>query len=347
MATRKSISYKSAGVDIDEASRAVDAIKPLAKSTFTSNVLTGIGSFGACFALPRMRRPVLISSVDGVGTKIKIAFATGRHDTIGEDLVNHCVNDIAVQGATPLFFLDYLAVGNLDAKVAAAIISGIARGCRANRCALIGGETAEMPGLYQSGEYDLAGAIVGAAEKTQLITGARIRSGDQLLGLPSSGLHTNGYSLARKLLFEVARLAPDSPLQEIGLSVAEELLKVHRSYLQPIQALHKAGILHGAAHITGGGITDNTPRVLPKSLAAMIDTGSWHVPPIFELLRKLGDLDTADYRRTFNLGIGMILAVPQSGFSKAERILKKLGEPYYHVGHIAAQRRGRGKVEYL
>jgi phosphoribosylformylglycinamidine cyclo-ligase len=346
MAKRKTVSYKSAGVDIDEATRAVDAIKPLAKSTFTRHVLTGIGSFGACFALPKMRQPVLISSVDGVGTKIKIAFATGRHDTIGEDLVNHCVNDIAVQGATPLFFLDYLAVGKLDARVATAIISGIARGCRANGCALIGGETAEMPGLYGDGEYDLAGSIVGAAEKADLITGAKVRAGDQLIGLPSSGLHTNGYSLARKLLFEVARLRPDSPIQELGLSAAEELLKVHRSYLHVIQALSKAGVLHAAAHITGGGITDNTPRVLPKGLAAMIDTAAWQIPPIFELLRKLGNLEAADYRRTFNLGIGMILAIPAKGMGKAERILKRLGETYYLVGHIAPQRRGRGQVEY-
>jgi phosphoribosylformylglycinamidine cyclo-ligase len=347
MATRKSISYKNAGVDIDEATRAVDAIKPLAKSTFTRNVLTGIGSFGACFALPRMRQPVLISSVDGVGTKIKIAFATGRHDTIGEDLVNHCVNDIAVQGATPLFFLDYLAVGKLQASVATAIISGIARGCRANGCALIGGETAEMPGLYSSGEYDLAGAIVGAAEKSELITGAEVRAGDQLIGLASSGLHTNGYSLARKLLFEVARLRPESQLQDLGVSVAEELLKVHRSYLKPIQALRKARVLHAAAHITGGGITDNTPRMLPKGLAAMIDPRTWQVPPIFELLRKLGNLEPADYRRTFNLGIGMILVIPEAGLSKAERALRQLEEPYYRVGHIAKQRRGRGQVEYL
>jgi phosphoribosylformylglycinamidine cyclo-ligase len=347
MATRKSISYKSAGVDIDEASRAVNAIKPLAKSTFTRNVLTGIGSFGACYALPRMRRPVLISSVDGVGTKIKIAFATGRHDTIGEDLVNHCVNDIAVQGATPLFFLDYLAVGKLDANVSTAIISGIARGCRANNCALIGGETAEMPGLYGAGEYDLAGAIVGAAEKSELITGSKVRAGDQLIGLPSSGLHTNGYSLARKLLFEVAHLQPDSPFGDLGITVAEELLKVHRTYLQPIRALRKAGVLNAAAHITGGGITDNTPRVLPKGLAAMIDTSSWQIPPVFELLRKLGNLEPADYRRTFNLGIGMILIVADSGLSSAERTLKRLGEPYYRVGYIAKQRRGHGQVEYL
>lgn len=347
MATRKRISYKSAGVDIDEASRAVNAIKPLAKSTFTRNVLTGIGSFGACFALPRMRQPVLISSVDGVGTKIKIAFATGRHDTIGEDLVNHCVNDIAVQGATPLFFLDYLAVGKLDANVSTAIISGIARGCRANKCALIGGETAEMPGVYGAGEYDLAGAIVGAAEKSEVITGSRVRAGDQLIGLASSGLHTNGYSLARKLLFEVARLRPDSPMQDLGITVAEELLKVHRTYLQPIHALRKAGVLHAAAHITGGGITDNTPRVLPKGLAAMIDTSSWQIPPVFELLRKLGNLEPADYRRTFNLGIGMILIVADSALSRTERILKRLGDPYYRVGYVAKQRRGRGQVEYL
>jgi len=334
-------------VDIDEANRAVDAIKPLAKSTFTRHVLTGIGAFGACFALPKMRRPVLISSVDGVGTKIKIAFATGRHDTIGEDLVNHCVNDIAVQGATPLFFLDYLAVGKLEAKVASAIISGIARGCRANGCALIGGETAEMPGLYGEGEYDLAGAIVGAAERSDLITGAKVRAGDQVIGLPSSGLHTNGYSLARKLLFEVARLRPESRMQELGISVAEELLKVHRSYLKPIQALSKAGALHAAAHSTGGGITENTPRVLPNGLAAMIETGSWQIPPRFELLRKLGNLDRADYRRTFNLGIGMIVIVPQARISGAERILRRRGETYFRLGHIAKQRRGRGQVEYL
>ena len=204
-----------------------------------------------------------------------------------------------------------------------------------------------MPGLYTAGEYDLAGAIVGAAEKSELITGARIRAGDQLIGLPSTGLHTNGYSLARKLLFEVAHLRPESHVQELGLSAAEELLKVHRSYLGVIQALRKAGVLHAAAHITGGGITDNTPRVLPKGLAAVIDTSSWEIPPIFQLLRKLGNLDDADYRRTFNLGIGMILAIPANGLTKAERVLKRLGETYYRVGHIAKQRRGRGQVEYL
>ena len=261
-------SYKQAGVDIDEADRAVAQIRKMARATFTRNVLTDIGSFGACFAMPKMRKPVLISSVDGVGTKLKIAFATGRHDTVGEDLVNHCVNDIAVQGATPLFFLDYFAVGKLDARVAAAVVSGMARGCLQNGCALIGGETAEMPGLYADGEYDLAGTIVGAAEKDKIITGAGIGVGDVLIGLPSTGLHTNGYSLARKVLFEVGGLTPESRLEDLDGVLGEVLLRVHRSYLGAIAGLRKAGILLGAAHVTGGGITDNTPRMLPKGLAA-------------------------------------------------------------------------------
>ena len=256
----------------------------------------------------RMEKPVLISSADGVGTKIKVAFLTGRHDTVGEDLVNHCVNDIAVQGATPLFFLDYFATGKLEAGVAAQVVAGLARGCRQNGCALIGGETAEMPGLYAPGEYDLAGFIVGAAERAGLITGKRIRAGDVLLGLPSNGLHTNGYSLARKLLFEVAGYAPDSTVPELGGTVADALLQVHRSYLRPIRALVEKGLLRGAAHITGGGLTDNTPRMLPEGLAAEIDLGAWIIPRYFELLRRLGNLPEDDYRRTFNLGLGMILA---------------------------------------
>src|SRR5580658_3933214 len=229
----QTISYKDAGVNIDEADRAVGAIRKMARATFTKGVLTDIGSFGGCFALPasaKMKRPVLVSSVDGVGTKLKIAFATGRHDTIGEDLVNHCVNDIAVQGAKPLFFLDYLAVGKLDARVAAQVISGIARGCEHNGCALIGGETAEMPGLYADGEYDLAGTIVGAVEKARILTGAKVRKGHALVALPSTGLHTNGYSLARKLLFDVAGLTVESMLPESGITLGDELLRVHRSY---------------------------------------------------------------------------------------------------------------------
>src|SRR5277367_5258530 len=262
------IRYKNAGVNIEEADRAVSSIRTMARSTFTKGVLTDIGSFGGGFHLQGYRDPVLVSSADGVGTKLKVAFLTGIHSTIGEDLVNHCVNDIAVQGAVPLFFLDYFAVGKLNARVAGLVIQGVARGCRANGCALIGGETAEMPGLYQEGEYDLAGFIVGAVERKQMLTGAGIRTGDVLLGLPSNGLHTNGYSLARKLLFETER-------RSLTDSLADELLKVHRSYLKPIRALIDARMLKGAAHITGGGISDNTPRILPEGLAARVDVSSW------------------------------------------------------------------------
>ena len=340
------VSYRDAGVDIDEADRAVGAIRKMARATFTKGVLTDIGSFGGCFALPKMKHPVLVSSVDGVGTKLKIAFATGRHETIGEDLVNHCVNDIAVQGASPLFFLDYLAVGKLDAGVAAKVVSGIARGCKTNGCALIGGETAEMPGMYQDGEYDLAGAIVGAVEKTKIITGAKVRAGDALLALASTGLHTNGYSLARKLLFEVAKLTPESRLEETGSILADELLQVHRSYLRPIQLLIEKGSLAAAAHITGGGITDNLPRVLPKGLAAAIETGSWQTPPLFEMLRKIGQVPEEDWRRTFNLGVGMIFVVPQAKLGAAQKALKKAGEKPWIIGEIIKQRRGKAKVEY-
>ncbi|HZT33668.1 MAG TPA: phosphoribosylformylglycinamidine cyclo-ligase [Bryobacteraceae bacterium] len=346
MATRKQILYQDAGVNIDEADRAVSFIRKLARGTFTPNVLTDIGAFGASYRLQGWKDPVLISSADGVGTKLKVAFLTGRHDTVGEDLVNHCVNDIAVQGAVPLFFLDYFAVGKLDARVAAEVVAGLARGCRNNACALIGGETAEMPGLYLPGEYDLAGFIVGAAERASLLDGRKVRAGDILLGLPSSGLHTNGYSLARKLLFEVAGYGPDTVLPELGSSIAEELFKVHRSYLRPIRELLLAGLLHGAAHITGGGITDNTPRMLPKGLAVTVNSSSWPVPPVFDLLRRIGRIPEDDYRRTFNLGIGMILAVAERQAPRAGRILKELGEPYYEIGRVVPQRRGRSRVEY-
>ncbi len=338
--------YRDAGVDIDEADRAVASIKKLARRTFTPNVLTDIGSFGAAFQLAGFRKPVLVSSADGVGTKLKIAFLTGRHQTIGEDLVNHCVNDIAVQGAIPLFFMDYFAVGKLDAGVAAAVVSGIARGCRNNGCALIGGETAEMPGMYRDGEYDLAGFIVGGAERAALLTGKNIQAGDALLGLPSTGLHTNGYSLARKLLLEVAGYGPNTMLPEVGVTVGDALLAVHRSYLKPIRALIAARLLKGAAHITGGGITDNTPRMLPAGLAAAIETASWRIPPLFEELRRIGNIPDDDYRRTFNLGIGVIFAVPASGVARAEAVLAKLGESPIHAGWVVDHKRGRPRVEY-
>ena len=342
----KTVRYRDAGVDIDEADRAVASIKKLARQTFTRNVLTDIGSFGAAFQVAGFRKPVLVSSADGVGTKLKIAFLTGRHSTIGEDLVNHCVNDIAVQGAVPLFFMDYFAVGKLDAGVAASVISGIARGCRNNGCALIGGETAEMPGMYHEGEYDLAGFIVGGAERAALLTGEGIRAGDALLALPSTGLHTNGYSLARKLLLEVAGYGPETMLPEVGVSVGDALLAVHRSYLKPIRALLAVKLLKGAAHITGGGITDNTPRMLPKGLAAEIETASWRIPPLFEELRRIGNIPDDDFRRTFNLGVGMIFAISARGVARAEAALAKLGESPIRIGAVVEQKRGRKRVEF-
>jgi phosphoribosylformylglycinamidine cyclo-ligase len=346
MKVTKSINYKDAGVNIDEADRAVDLIKKHARKTFSKAVMTDIGSFGAGFRLTGWKKPVLISSADGVGTKLKVAFLTGRHGTIGEDLVNHCVNDIMVQGAEPLFFLDYFAVGKLDADVAGAVVGGIARGCRANGCALIGGETAEMPGLYADGEYDLAGFIVGAVEQNRMLDGTKIKAGDCLIGLPSTGLHTNGYSLARKLMFEVAGYSPDTYLPELGCTAADELLKVHRSYAPAIRALR--GILLGAAHITGGGITDNTPRMLPKHLAAEIDLSSWTVPPVFEHLCALGNVPGDDARRTFNMGVGMILAVAKDKEKKAMALLQKAEEPAFRIGSVvAAGRKGKSRVLYL
>jgi phosphoribosylformylglycinamidine cyclo-ligase len=278
-----------------------------------------------------------VSSADGVGTKLKVAFMTGRHTTVGEDLVNHCVNDIAVQGAAPLFFLDYFAVGKLDARVAEQVVEGIARGCKDNGCALIGGETAEMPGMYAEGEYDLAGFIVGAVEKKDMLTGVKVRSGDILIGLPSTGLHTNGYSLARKLLFDVAQHQPDSFVKELSGTVADELLRVHRSYLKPIQALMKADLLKAAAHITGGGMTDNAPRMLPRGTAAEVEWGSWPVLPVFEFLKEIGQIPDDDYRRSFNLGIGMIFAVGRKDAATAEKLLKKLGETPYRIGRVIVQ----------
>jgi phosphoribosylformylglycinamidine cyclo-ligase len=344
MAKQKPFRYKDAGVNIDEADRAVASIRSMARRTFNRNVLTDIGSFGGGYRLQGFRDPVLVSSADGVGTKLKLAFLTGRHSTVGEDLVNHCVNDIAVQGAIPLFFLDYFAVGKLDARVAAEVISGVARGCQANGCALIGGETAEMPGLYAPGEYDLAGFIVGAVERRRLLTGASIKNGDVLLGLPSTGLHTNGYSLARALLFDVAGHAPETQLAELRGSIVDELLKVHRSYLAPLRALHDAGLLKGAAHITGGGMTENIPRILPRGLGVRIEPGSWPVLPIFEVLRRIGCIPEHEWRRTFNLGIGMILVVSPRNLRKATQVLEKAGEAWYRIGSVIGA--GRNRVVY-
>jgi phosphoribosylformylglycinamidine cyclo-ligase len=341
-----SISYADAGVNIDEADRAVDRIKGLARATFSKNVLTGIGSFGAAYRLAGFKDPVLISSADGVGTKLKVAFLADKHDTVGECLVNHCVNDIMVQGAEPLFFLDYFATGKLDAMVTAQVVEGVARGCKANGMALIGGETAEMPGLYAAGEYDMAGFIVGCVERKGLITGAKIKAGDVLFAFPSNGLHTNGYSMARKLLFEVAGATVDTKLPEIGRTVGEELLKVHRSYAKAMRALKKIGALKGAAHITGGGITGNTPRMLPAGLAAHIDTNTWAPPAIFELLRRIGNVDVDDWRRTFNLGVGMIVAIGPGDEARAAQALRRAKEPFFRVGSVRKAKRGGARVVY-
>ena len=301
--------YKTSGVDIDAGTETVRRIRSLARSTFTAGVLSEIGSFGGLFQLEtgRFREPVLVASADGVGTKLKVAFLAGRHDTVGIDLVNHCVNDILMQGAEPLFFLDYLATGRLAPSVAEAIVSGMARACRDNNCALLGGETAEMPGFYADGEYDIAGFIVGAVDRTRLINGRAIAVGDVLVGVPSSGLHTNGYSLARRIVFDKLGLSVDSHVPDLRQTVGEALLEPHRTYLPMVQPLLAAGRIKGMAHITGGGITENLPRVLPHGTAALVDATTWTVPPIFQWLQRNGAVPIDDMMRTFNMGIGMIL----------------------------------------
>src|SRR5688572_16546747 len=302
--------YRQAGVDIDAGNEVVRRIRTLARGTFTPGVLSEIGSFGGLFELARagVTDPVLVASADGVGTKLRVAFMTGVHTTIGVDLVNHCVNDILVQGARPLFFLDYLATGRLDPDVAVKIVEGLARACRDNGCALLGGETAEMPGFYADGEYDVAGFIVGAVSRARVIDGRSIRPGDALVGLPSSGLHTNGYSLARRIAFDVARLAPGSVVPELGASIGDALLVPHRSYLRAIEPLLDSGAIKGMAHITGGGTTENLPRILPDGVHAVVDRSAWTPPPIFTWLQQTGNVPTEDMFRTFNMGVGLIVA---------------------------------------
>ena len=315
--------YKSSGVDIDAGNDTVRRIRALARSTFTTGVLSEIGSFGGLFQLEtgRYREPVLVASADGVGTKLKVAFMTGRHDTVGADLVNHCVNDILVQGAEPLFFLDYLATGRLSPEVAESIVGGMAAACRDNGCALLGGETAEMPGFYADGEYDLAGFIVGVADNSRLINGRAIAVGDVLVGVPSSGLHTNGYSLARRIVFDRLGMKVDTPVPELGRTVGEALIEPHRSYLQCLRPLLDGGRIKGMAHITGGGITDNLPRVLPHGTAAVVDVSAWEIPPLFKWLQGNGQVPIEDMMRTFNMGIGLIIVTARD---KAESLMDEL-----------------------
>src|SRR5580658_4120709 len=340
--------YADAGVDIARAEDAKERIRRMASRTFTKSVIGGIGAFGALYALDlkRWREPVLVSSSDGVGTKLKVAAAAGVHSTVGADLVNHCVNDILVQGAEPLFFLDYLAMGKLDANVVEQLVEGMSRACRKAGCALIGGETAEMPGFYPVGEYDLAGFIVGAVERKKLLTGKAVKPGDVLLALPSAGLHTNGYSLARKLVFDVARLKPETYVAEVGNKIGAELLKPHLCYAPALRNILAKGWVSAMAHITGGGITGNLPRVLPSGVQAQIDLGSWPVPPIFKYLAKLGKIDTDELLQSFNLGVGMILIVPQAKVQSVEADLKRRREKFFRIGRIERGESGKARVGF-
>lgn len=327
--------YKEAGVDIEAGEETVRRIKPLVRSTFTPGVLTDIGAFGAFFEVDwkAYDRPVMVSSVDGVGTKLKVAFKAGRHDTVGQDLVNHCVNDIAVCGAVPLYFMDYFSTGALSPDVAVSVVEGFSIACRENGCALIGGETAEMPDIYDAGEYDLAGMIVGVVEKDRIVDGSAIQKGDVLLGFRSTGLHTNGYSLARHVLFEHFDVA-DRPEALAGVSVGEALLAVHRSYLHLIQAMTATNAVRGLVHVTGGGIPGNTARILPEGTDIDVDYSAWERPAIFRLIQELGSVPETDMRSAFNLGIGLIAIVPESDLELAESAARNAGDEPIRIGRV-------------
>lgn len=333
---KKKLDYAAAGVDIAAADQAVEKIKKLAKSTFNDSVLSEIGSFGGFFKpdLSGMKKPVLISSVDGVGTKLKIAFMLEKYNTVGTDLVNHCVDDILVHGARPLFFMDYIATGKLKPHVIGEIVEGFAVGCKENGVALLGGETAEMPDFYGVGEFDLAGTIVGIIDQDKIINGSTITVGNTLIGLKSTGLHTNGYSLARKVAFEIAGLKATDHVDELGMSIGEALLTTHKSYLKSIQNVLAKFPVHGMAHITGGGLKGNLIRVLPEGTCAGIDTSVWNVPPIFKFLQEKGDIDDSAMYEAFNMGIGYILVVDDKNVDDIKDILESSGEEPYIIGKI-------------
>jgi len=338
--TKTQKAYARAGVDVDLGNRLKRQIRSLVKKTHGPQVLGKVGGFGGLFRANflRMRDPVLVASIDGVGTKLKIAFAMNKHDTVGIDLVNHCVDDIAVLGARPLFFLDYIGCDKLESKVFRQLLRGLSRACRAAGCALLGGETAQMPGMYRKGEYDLAGCIVGVVDRTKVVNGNKIQPGDVILGLASNGLHTNGYSLARKILFEQMRLKPSSLLPASRLTVGEELLRVHKNY-QPLLAKIPSGVLKGLAHITGGGLVDNVPRILPSNCDAMIERKTWRVPRIFQILQQNGNVDPQEMYEVFNMGIGMVVIVAERD---AQRIMSIL-----HAKRIGRIKRGSGKTVLL
>ncbi len=328
-----SISYADAGVSIDNANLALERIKTFAKSTFNSQTLTEIGSFGGMFSgmFPEMSEPILVASADGVGTKLKIAFETGVHDTIGQDLVNHCVNDILVQGARPLFFLDYFSTGKLKPETTVSVVEGISIACKENNCVLLGGETAEMPGFYKDGEYDLAGFIVGVVDKSKVIDGKNITAGDVVLGLPSNGLHTNGYSLARKLFFEIGNFKVDSKIEELGgETLSVQLLKPHTSYLPMLDKLLDTNRIKGLAHITGGGLLENIPRILPENVSVEIRRGTWKELPIFGVMQKLGNVEDAEMFRAFNMGVGMAVICSEGD---KEFFQNSLGE-CFEIGQV-------------
>jgi len=338
----QSISYADAGVSIDNANRAVAKIREYARSTFNERTLTEIGSFGGMFAgaFPDMAEPILVASADGVGTKLKLAFETGIHNTVGADLVNHCVNDILVQGARPLFFLDYFATGKLEPDVTASVVEGMARACRENGCVLLGGETAEMPDFYPPGEYDLAGFIVGVVDKTKVIDGKSIEPGDVVLGIPSNGLQTNGYSLARKLFFEVGNYKVDTVVEELGSTVGEALLATHQSFLPQLGPLLDSGKIKGLAHITGGGFLENIPRILPEGVSVEINRGSWPELPVFGLMQKLGNVSDKEMFRTFNMGIGIVVVCSRGNATTIQESIASCGR----IGQIVV---GDGSVSIV
>ncbi|MFB6231653.1 MAG: phosphoribosylformylglycinamidine cyclo-ligase [Salinibacter sp.] len=329
--------YKEAGVDIEAGEEAVDRLRSTVRDTFTPGVLADIGAFGSFFEpdLDGIQQPVLVSSIDGVGTKLKVATRAGRYDTVGQDLVNHCVNDIAVCGATPLYFLDYYGVGTLTPSTAEAVVEGFATACEENECALVGGEIAEMPDVYGDEDFDLVGSIVGVVDKADIVEGGDIAPGDVLIGLPSSGIHTNGYTLARTVLFE-SHTVEDCPPALGGASLGEALLRVHRSYLRPVQTLVEAGLARGLAHITGGGLPGNLRRVVPDGCEAAVDYDAWDRPPIFSLIQREGDVPEADLRRTFNLGVGLVAIVREADTEEAMERLEEEGEHPFRIGTVVA-----------
>ncbi len=340
--------YSDAGVDIDKAEKAMKSIKGMVKDTFTPNVMADFGNFGGLFTLDNLgiKEPVLVSSVDGVGTKIKVSIDMGRFSSVGEDIVNHCTDDILVQGARPLFFLDYYATGVLEEEALVGVIRGITKACKENQCALLGGETAEMPGFYQKGDFDLAGTIVGIAEKDQIIDGTKIKAGDTILGLPSSGLHTNGYSLARKVLFEKEGFDFTHTPKGHQVSIGDALTAPHRSYLNPLYPLVQKKQINGMVHITGGGFPGNIPRVLPENVGVTIRTDAWETPDIFKLIQSCGQVDFDEMHKTFNMGLGMLLIISPENLEAVQAELKSKNETFYHVGEVI-ERKGDHQVTLI